>query len=185
MLTLQVNMHIIIGNIIDGRKNFSAVVDAYAKTHKPNMHFIVKATCSHPVHSNSPFLTMINDMLDDEAMNQLHDRCHCYASCSFSEGIGMGAVEAAMRDKPVTITEHGGAKEHVNTPYLVPCGRRNVGFEDFLFSKDFMWGDPNLVKLEEFMLDACEKRLTYMNHDHTRNTTDGEIISKSIHAACN
>ena len=32
----------------------------------------------------------------------------CYVSFSSSEGVGMGAVEAAIRNKPVIITDYGG-----------------------------------------------------------------------------
>jgi len=48
----------------------------------------------------------------------------------------MGAVEAAMRDKPVIISDYGGLKEYVRTPYVIRTGRRKVGMVDFLYTPD-------------------------------------------------
>jgi hypothetical protein len=81
----------------------------------------------------------------------------------------MGAVEAAVRDKPVILTEYGGCKEYVHTPYTVRCSSFvPVGQDDFLFKKDMLWGDHDSDYLVEYMKDAFEKRLTWMDHSHTR-----------------
>jgi glycosyltransferase involved in cell wall biosynthesis len=101
-------------------------------------------------------------------------------SFSNSEGVGMGAVEAAMQDKPVIITEYGGAIEYVKTPYSIPCELQQIPSDDFLFKKGMLWGKPDENKLMEFMKDAFEKKLSYMDHSHTRETVDGETISKAI-----
>ena len=81
----------------------------------------------------------------------------------------MGAVEAALNNKPVIITEYGGCSEYVKTPYTISCGRTKVGVDDFLYTKDMEWGDPDFAQLQNFMKDAYEKKLSYMNHEHTRN----------------
>ena len=46
-------------------------------------------------------------------MDKIHKSSDCYVSFSSSEGVGMGAVEAALRGKPVIITDYGGAPEYV------------------------------------------------------------------------
>ena len=51
-------------------------------------------------------------------MEDIHAKSDCYVSFSSSEGIGLGAVEAALRNKPVIITDFGGAPEYIKTPYL-------------------------------------------------------------------
>jgi hypothetical protein len=43
-------------------------------------------------------------LLSDEEMENIHALGDCYVSFSSSEGVGMGAVEAALRNKPVIIT---------------------------------------------------------------------------------
>ena len=103
------------------------------------------------------------------SFEDIHRQCHCYVSFSHSEGVGMGAVEAALHDKPVIITEYGGAKEYVKTPYTIDCDRCLIGVDDFLYTKDMEWGDPKIEQLSEFMKNAYDKKLSYMNHDYTRN----------------
>ena len=96
------------------------------------------------------------------------DLSDCYVSFSSSEGVGMGAVEAAIRDKPVIITNYGGAPEYVKTPYTIDCELQELQNDDFLFKKGMQWGKPNKEQLLEFMNDAYEKRLRYMDHSHTK-----------------
>jgi glycosyltransferase involved in cell wall biosynthesis len=67
-------------------------------------------------------------------MEHIHNGCDCYVNFSCSEGVGMGAVEAAMHNKPVIITEYGGASEYVNTPYTISCTLKPIGFDDFLYT---------------------------------------------------
>ena len=92
----------------------------------------------------------------------------------------MGAVEAAVQDKPVIITEYGGASEYIKTPYLVPCDLQEIPCDDFLFKKGMVWGKPNQEKLMEFMKDAFEKKINFMEHSHTREITNGQTISKAL-----
>ena len=60
-------------------------------------------------------------------MEDIHSKSDCYVSFSSSEGVGMGAVEAAVRNKPVIITDYGGATEYIETPYTI-----NVNFKNYL-----------------------------------------------------
>ena len=56
-------------------------------------------------------------------------------SFSHSEGVGMGAVEAALRDKPVIITNYGGAPEYIKTLYTIDCELQELEQDDFLFKR--------------------------------------------------
>jgi len=123
-----------------------------------------------------PNVEIINGLISDEEMNKIHDRCDCYVSFSNSEGVGMGAVEAAMRDKPVIITNYGGAPEYIKTPYTIDCELQELERDDFLFKKGMTWGKPNPSQLLEFMEDAYNKRLRYMNHEHTKKLVGKENI---------
>jgi hypothetical protein len=85
----------------------------------------------------------------------------------------MGAVEAAMHNKPVIITDFGGLQEYVKTPWVVPCTEGPIGFDDFLFTKDLHWGFPSEKVLEQHMFDCYNKRVTEWDHSHTR-----ELVAK-------
>ena len=158
-----------IGNIADPRKNINMLLDAFKFLQLPDCHLVLKATCKESVKLNIPGVVVMNSMMTDEQIDTLHNSCDCYINCSNSEGVGMGAVEAAMRDKPVIISEYGGLKEYVKTPYIIPCSPSTVGNNDFLYTPDMKWGKPKMESLIEFMKECYTQRITYMDHSHTKN----------------
>jgi glycosyltransferase involved in cell wall biosynthesis len=158
-----------IGNIMDPRKKFKDILQAFVRLNEPNTRLVVKATSNQAVHIPFPRVEVTNDMLTDEEMDNLHNKCDCYVNFSHSEGVGMGAVEAAMRDKPVIITNYGGASEYIKTPYTIDCGLQELERDDFLFKKGMVWGEPNFDQLLEFMRHAYDNRVRAMDHTHTRN----------------
>lgn len=166
-----------IGNIMDQRKNFKDILEAFIRLNKPNAKLIVKATCNQSVKINLPNVEVINGLISDEEMDKIHRMSDCYVSFSSSEGVGMGAVEAALRDKPVIITNYGGAPEYVKTPYTISCELQELKNDDFLFKKGMVWGKPNKEQLLEFMTDAYEKRLRIMDHSHTKWLVSKENVS--------
>jgi len=158
-----------IGNIMDPRKNIRGLIDAYLRCEfRDGAHLVLKATCMQDVPWRVPGVTIINGLLSSEDLEKVHDQSHCYINCSHSEGVGMGAVEAALRDKPVIITDFGGLKEYVKTPWVVPCTKGPIGFNDFLFTSDQNWGFPSGEALQKCMLDCYEKKVTSWDHSHTR-----------------
>jgi len=158
-----------IGNIMDPRKNFKSILEAFVRLNNPNTRLLVKATCLKDVQINLPNVEIINGLISDEEMDKIHHRGDCYVSFSSSEGVGMGAVEAAIRNKPVIITNYGGAPEYIKTPYTIDCELQELKFDDFLFQKGMVWGKPNEKQLLEFMKDVYDKNIREMNHEHTKN----------------
>ena len=169
-----------IGNIADHRKQVKMIINAFKELKLPGARLLLKATCKNNIRSSDENVVIINGLLPPEHLERIHTTGDCYVSFSCSEGVGMGAVEAALRDKPVIITEYGGSKEYVKTPYTIPCGRRTVGVDDFLYTKDMVWGDPSYNHLKLFMKQAFEMNLRHMSHDHTRNMMDGENITHQL-----
>ena len=92
----------------------------------------------------------------------------------------MGAIEATVRDKPVIATNYGGPTEYLKTPYMIDCELQELENDDFLFKKGMVWGKPKFEQLLEFMEDAYSKRLTYMDHSHTKNIMSRENILKEF-----
>jgi len=158
-----------IGNIADPRKNIEGLINAFLSCgFGDEARLVLKATCVQPVTLKLPGVVVINGLLSDEELEKIHGACHCYVNCSHSEGVGMGAVEAALRSKPVVITDYGGLKEYVQTPWVVPCTKGPIGFDDFLFTKDLEWGHPSQDHLVAVLKDCFEKRVTFWDHEHTR-----------------
>ena len=124
-----------IGNIMDPRKKFRDILQAFVRLNEPNTRLVVKATCGRDITIQFPNVEVINGLISNEEMDDIHHRSDCYISFSHSEGVGMGAVEAAVRDKPVIITNYGGAPEYIKTPYTIDCGLQELENDDFLFKK--------------------------------------------------
>jgi glycosyltransferase involved in cell wall biosynthesis len=169
-----------IGNIMDPRKKFRDVLQAFIRLNEPNTRLVIKATAKTDVHIQLPRVEVINGLLTDEEMDQLHERCDCYVNFSHSEGVGMGAVEAALRDKAVIITNYGGASEYVKTPYTIDCELQELEQDDFLFKKGMTWGKPNFDQLLEFMRHAYENRVRTMDHEHTKKLVGRENVLKEF-----
>lgn len=165
-----------IGNIMDPRKKFKDILQAFVRLNEPSTRLVVKATSNQPVQIPFPRVEVINDMLSDEEMDNLHNRCDCYVNFSHSEGVGMGAVEAALRDKPVIITNYGGAPEYIKTPYTIDCELQELERDDFLFKKGMTWGKPNFDQLLEFMKHAFDNRVREMDHTHTKQLVGRENV---------
>ena len=165
-----------IGNVHDPRKNFNKIIETFVRMNKPDSRLLVKATCKQPVEARIPNVTFINGLVSDEEMEKIHEMGDCYVSFSSSEGVGMGAVEAALRNKPVIITNYGGAPEYIKTPYLIECGIQYLVKDDFLFKAGMEWGKPNEKQLHDFMEDAYTKKVRYMEHPRTHMLTCKENV---------
>jgi len=162
-----------IGNILDPRKNIKGLIEAYLRCDfKDAARLILKASCNQLVDWNVPGVTIINGLLSPEALEFVHTSSHCYVNCSHSEGVGMGAVEAALRSKPVIITDFGGLKEYVKTPWVVRAPAGPIGFDDFLFKKEHNWGHPDGTELQKCLQDCFEKKVTTWDHSHTKDLMD-------------
>lgn len=162
-----------IGNIADPRKNIQGLINAFLSCEFGTAaRLVLKATCRSPVSLKIPGVVVINGLLSDEALEKVHGSCHCYVNCSHSEGVGMGAVEAALRSKPVIITDYGGLKEYVRTPWVVSCTKGPIGFDDFLFTEDLEWGHPSQEGLVAALKDCFRGRVTVWDHGPTREIMD-------------
>ena len=158
-----------IGNIADPRKNINGLIRAFQECNfGSDARLVLKATCVQPIQLQIPNVVIINGLLSDEDIDRIHGSCHCYVNCSHSEGVGMGAVEAAMMSKPVIISDYGGLKEYVKTPWVIKCSKGPIGFDDFLFTKDLEWGHPSHEDLVRCLKDCFEQRVTSWNHTWTR-----------------
>ena len=60
-----------IGNVYDPRKNFNKILEAFLRLNKPDAKLIVKATCNQPVKINIPNVTVINELVSDEIMEEI------------------------------------------------------------------------------------------------------------------
>jgi glycosyltransferase involved in cell wall biosynthesis len=155
-----------IGNIADPRKNIKKLVECFIRAELPNTYLLLKATCKDEIKINVPGVVVINGLISDEHLEYIHTISHCYVSMSHSEGAGMGAIEAAMHHKPVIFPEYGATKEYIDTQWIVPCKMKEVGIDDFLFKKEFQWGDPDMNSMIEHMKDIHAKR-PFVTHQKT------------------
>ncbi len=67
-----------IGNVMDPRKRFKDVLQAFIRLNEPNTRLVVKATCRGDVNIQLPRVEVVNGLLSEDEMNDLHNRCDCY-----------------------------------------------------------------------------------------------------------
>lgn len=173
-----------IGNVLDQRKNIPMLITAWLKCGFSNARLLIKATCIQNVDWKIPGVEIINGLVSDEDMEKIHSQAHCYINCSKSEGVGMGAVEAAIRNKPVIITDFGGLQEYVKTPFIVKCTETKVGTEDFLFQPHMTWGEPSIDDLMKYMKYCYENKIHTWDHQHTKNFTSGSMLRTKFTNLC-
>lgn len=170
-----------IGNMLDRRKNADAMLQAFLSCNfGPNVRLVIKATCKEPINVKIPGVLIMNGLVSDEHMERIHDICDCYINFSKSEGVGMGAVEAAVRNKPVIITNFGGLKEYVNTPFIVECSEEYVGVHDFLYEPHMKWGNPSIEQLVKYMKYCVENNIREWDHTHTREFTSRDMLCAKL-----
>lgn len=171
----------VVGNVLDPRKQVARIVAAFVGLALDDCLLIVKATCREPVRIDAPGVHVINGLVARDVVSAIHEKCDCYVNFSFSEGVGMGAVEAALHGKPVICTAYGGVTEYVDTPYMIECGRRRVAVDDFLYTADLAWGDPSYDQLRRFMRHAHRHAVTEMAHAHTQEAVAGAYEKMLAH----
>lgn len=174
-----------IGNVLDPRKNIRMLIEAFIRCNfGDDVRLVIKATCVQDVNIKIKNVTVINGLLD--TLDSVHDSCDCYVNCSHSEGVGMGAVEAAIRDKPVILANFGGLKEYVHTPFVVESCKetQEVGVHDFLFEPHMRWGTPNIHDLIKHMKYCHENTIRTWNHHHTRDFTSGSMLRTKLADIC-
>ena len=171
-----------IGNIVDQRKNVNDILRAFTELDLPGCELVIKATCKQEVKVGHPKIKIINGLVAQAEIDRIHAMCDCYISFSSSEGIGLGAVEAAMRDKPVIVPEYGGAPDYIKSDYMISCGTQEIPFDDFLFKRGMVWGKPDFEQLKEFMLDAYRKKIRKADHSFTRQRVSAAEIIEQFRA---
>lgn len=170
-----------IGNALDRRKNVDELVNTFLSCKFGNRaRLVIKATCIEPVTIQIPGVLVLNGLVSDEHMERIHASCDCYINFSKSEGVGMGAVEAAVRNKPVIITNFGGLKEYVKTPFVVECSEECVGVYDFLYEPHMKWGKPSVDDLMRHMKYCFENNIRTWDHSHTREFTSRSVLCAKL-----
>jgi glycosyltransferase involved in cell wall biosynthesis len=176
-----------VGNIADPRKNVNSIIRAFVELFKDktdHVRLVLKATCNQTVTVNVPGVEVINGLLSQEELDEVHDQGDCYVTFSHSEGIGLGAVEAALRAKPVIMPEYGGGPEYINTPYSIRCGMTRLSRDDFLFKAGMEWGDPDFNMLKQYMQRAFETRDSRAGHPMTQYVVSKEKVCRQLKAVC-
>ena len=169
-----------ISDFTDSRKNYDQLVQGFLECGFPGAHLVLKHNRPSPRIVNHPNIINIVGELSGTDMEFIHDTCHCYVSLSFSEGVGLGIVEAAIHDKPVLMTDYGGQNDYVKTQWKVKTSKGNVGFDEFLFTKDMTWGVPNYehykVLLKKLYLESPKTE----DHEHTRKIVSTKFIKNIL-----
>jgi len=101
-------------------------------------------------HASPARVVVLDEFVSAAQIETLHQRGDAYVSLAHAEGWGLGAFDAAGRDKPVVMTGYGGALDflpphlaHLIDYDLVPV---EVGHTEnhFIYRRDHRWAQPDL-----------------------------------------
>jgi glycosyltransferase involved in cell wall biosynthesis len=72
-------------------------------------------------YPNPPKIILNTEDWSDDKIVSLHKRGNCYISLCKSEGIGLGACEAAQVGNPVIMSSYGGQQDYLKGVFFVSC----------------------------------------------------------------
>lgn len=122
--------------------------------------------------------------ISDVDIAGLHKRGDCYVALTRAEGLGLGACEAAMSDKPVIMTGYGGQLDYLKGIFYVSFWEEPVNMCSKLYGdhsscddngckhnylyvpKEQRWGVPSLMDAKATM------RYVYEHYSDTKKLTE-------------
>ncbi len=113
--------------------------------------------------SNYPNTLIIDYLLSDEEMHQLHESGDCFVSAHRGEGWGVPQVEALVHKKPVISTGLGGMHEWIPDDGMLKvnysmCNVFNMDEHEAYMCPGNQWGQVDISDLRVKMRLAYEKR---------------------------
>ena len=157
------------GGVFD-RKNPLGAVEAFRRAFGPRDGAALAVKCSgaerHPEQherllaavAGDERITVIDEVLSDEAMASLIAACDCCVSLHRAEGFGLPLAEAMLLGKPVVATAYGGPADYLSESTGFPVGYRLVelGAGNEPYPADATWADPDLDQAAELMRHVVE-----------------------------
>ena len=169
-----------ISDFTDSRKNLNQMIQGFLDNNFTDAYLILKHNRHRDDIIRHPQIINIVGELTEKDMEYIHDTCHCYVNLSYSEGVGLGIIEAAVRNKPIIMTDYGGQNDYVNTPYVVKTTLGKIGFDEFLFTKDMSWGHPDDDDYKQKLKDAYRNNTIFQDHSTTRKLVSKKNIKKIL-----
>ena len=169
-----------ISDFVDSRKNITQLVKGFLECNFVGAKLVLKHNRTPPKIAEHPNIINIIGEFTDKDLEFIHDVCHCYVNMSFSEGVGLGILEAAIRDKPIIMTDYGGQSEYVETPWMVKTQMGPVGFDEFLYTKNMQWGIPEYDEYKRMLQDVYDKDVKKYDHQETRKLVSMKNIRKIL-----
>ena len=186
------------------RKNPKASIEAFLEafpSSEPNAFLIVKSINAHlhpqrfhdlKLHAkNHPHILFIDKNLSSAEIRGLLQCTDCYVSLHRSEGLGLGMAESMFLGKPVIATAYSGNLEFMNeeNSYLIPYKKIPVGKDEYLYTKNQVWADPNIHEAAsamkkifnnpEFRFNLGKNASAYMLEHHSFAVM-GDAIKKRL-----
>ena len=111
--------------------------------------------------ADDPRITVIDRLLDRNAINALMAEHDVFLSLHRSEGLGLGCAEALTAGKAVVATDYGGSTEFINaqTGFPVEWSRIDVGPKDYVLAENATWAEPSIDHAAKLLRSIYENPL--------------------------
>lgn len=162
-----------IGNMADKRKNLDFLIKGFLECNFDNAMLFIKVQSYDKVDISGKNIYVVDDVLiSNEEISYIHDKCDCYISTSYSEGVGLGIVEAANHGNPVIMTDYGGQNDYVKTDYLIDTRIDMIGFDYGYFTSNMTWGHPNYDTYVKLLKNVYNSKVNNQDHRKTVNMSE-------------
>jgi hypothetical protein len=161
-------------NEFNGDEDVVLVVKSFGSNFSRNEQLILKKKITNIVerYNNPAKIILILDELSEQEMDALHTKGECYVSLCKSEGWGLGAFDAAGRNKKVIMTGYGGQLD-----FLTKCKNSKLVDYELIpvmgmewipwYKTEQRWALPDTSHASKLMREAYEER-------------DGEIVDDKL-----
>lgn len=153
------------------RKNPYASIDAFidAFENDKNVELILKVN-NGDIHKDRLIILnsyienfcnvrIINKHLSIQELHELYNSIDCFISLHRSEGFGRNIAEMMLLKKPVIVTAFSGNMDFTfeENSYLVSFENVNLKPDDYIFSNNQYWAEPNIKCASRILLDIYTK----------------------------
>lgn len=131
-----------------------------------------------------PQVLFFGNLLPDEYMKGLHNRCNCFVLPHRGEGFGIPCAGAMSYGKPVIATGYSGVMEFMNKDNSFPISYMETPVNNMIFPNytgHMNWAEPNLPEFKQCMRWCFEhqneaKEIGNKGQAHIREHFNSKVI---------
>lgn len=166
----------------EGKADVALVLKAHRGDYTEGEKEAIRSTINRlkqvTIFDNYAPIYFVSDLLTEDEVRGLHNRCDCYVTLNRGEGFGLSPFQAGSYGKPVIATNFGGVTEYLKSDnsFLVDYTLTPVHGMPWSpwYKADQLWAQANI-------LDAADK-IKYVYEHQKEAKEKGKKLQAYIHS---